>query len=151
MKSVKTINLVTKSFIVLSAFSFLSVSLMAFINPQSVMDLVKVQLQNNDAYSSIRGVYGGVGLSLFISLIYSLKNYRIQGLGLLCLLWGFYSVSRIFTIYKEGALGSFGYQWLFIETSFFLISLVLFQINRRRTVLVKKEILSDNPLTIKAI
>jgi hypothetical protein len=133
MKPGKTITFVTKSFIVLSALSFLSVSLMAFNNPQSVMDLVNVRLQNNDAYSSIRGVYGGVGLALFISLIYCLKNNRKQGLGLLCLLWGFYSVSRIFTIYKEGALGSFGYQWLLIESLFFLISLILFQINKRST------------------
>jgi hypothetical protein len=131
MKS-KTITVFSKGFILLSAISFLSVSLMAFYNPQSVMDLVNVQLQNNDAYSSIRGVYGGVGLALFISLIYSMQKNRLQGLGLLCLLWGFYSFSRIFTIYNEGALGSFGYQWLLIESIFFIVSFALYIINRRK-------------------
>ena len=69
MKKDKTITLAARGFILLSAFSLLSVSLMAFFAPQSVMDLVQVRLENSDAFSSIRGVYGGVGLTIFIFLI----------------------------------------------------------------------------------
>ena len=58
MKQKKSVLIASRVFILLSALSLLSVSLMAFANPQSVMDLVQVQLSNNDAFSSIRGVYG---------------------------------------------------------------------------------------------
>ncbi|MGZ5192052.1 MAG: DUF4345 family protein, partial [Flavisolibacter sp.] len=57
MKKIQTLTLVSKTFIWISAFSILSVSLMAFFAPQSVMDLVQVKLENNDAFSSIRGVF----------------------------------------------------------------------------------------------
>ncbi|MEJ8803899.1 DUF4345 family protein, partial [Pontibacter sp. H249] len=64
MKKKRLVNLASKGFILLSALSLLSVSVMAFASPQSVMDLVNVQLNNTDAFSSIRGVYGGVGMTL---------------------------------------------------------------------------------------
>lgn len=131
MKQQKTISILSTGFILLSAFSLLSVSLMAFHNPQTVMDLVSVHLTTNDAYSSIRGVYGGVGLTLFIILLYSLRRYRLQGLGLLSLLWGLYAVSRVYTVLKEGALGGFGKQWLVIESVFFVMALSLFLLNKK--------------------
>src|SRR3989337_3029063 len=108
MKTTKTLVFASKGFILLSALSLLSVSLMAFANPQSVMDLVHVQLNNTDAFSSIRGVYGGVGLALFISLVYLMVKDTQKGLLFLCLLWGFYALSRTITIFIEGALGDFG-------------------------------------------
>ncbi len=118
--------LAAKGFILLSALSLLSVSLMAFASPQAVMDLVQVKLGNTDAYSSIRGVYGGVGMTLVISLVYlMLKDVR-KGLGFLMLLWGFYALSRSITIFAEGSLGAFGTQWLVIESVFFLIAASLF-------------------------
>lgn len=43
---------------------------MAFGDPQAVMDLVLVKLDNTDAYSSIRGVYGGVGIAILGVLLY---------------------------------------------------------------------------------
>lgn len=120
-----------QGFILLSALALLSVSVMAFSNPQSVMDLVGVKLTNTDAFSSIRGVYGGVGLTLIITLIYLLLRDVQKGLIFLSLLWGFYALSRILTIFAEGALGAFGRQWLLIESIFCLISLVLYWVNRR--------------------
>lgn len=120
-----------KGFILLSALSLLSVSLMAFASPQAVMDLVQVKLGNTDAYSSIRGVYGGVGMTLVISLIYlMLKDVR-KGLAFLMLLWGFYALSRTITIFTEGSLGAFGTQWLVIESIFFLIAATLFLASRK--------------------
>lgn len=120
-----------QGFILLSALALLSVSIMAFSNPQSVMDLVQVKLTNPDAFSSIRGVYGGVGLTLFISLIYLMLQDVPKGLAFLCLLWGFYALSRTVTVFAEGALGSFGQQWLLIESVFCLIALVLLWANRK--------------------
>ena len=130
MKTQKTLRLASQGFILLSAASLLSVSLMAFANPQSVMDLVAVQLNNTDAFSSIRGVYGGVGLTLFITLIYLLRQSFRKGLAFLCLLWGFYAVSRLITIFAEGPLGAFGTQWLVTESVFFLIAFVLYLVSK---------------------
>lgn len=98
---------------------------MAFMNPQSVMDLVQVQLPNNDAFSSIRGVYGGVGFTITTVIIYTLFKSRKTGLAFIALLWGTYAVSRLITIAVEGSLGDFGQQWLMIESSLCLMSLVL--------------------------
>jgi hypothetical protein len=132
MNTQKTINRISKGFILLSALSLLSVSVMAFMSPQSVMNLVQVQLTNNDAVSSIRGVYGGVGLTLVISLIFlALKNVQ-QGLAFLCLLWGLYAASRIITLIAEGPLGAFGTQWLVIESVFFLIAVTLFTVSKKQ-------------------
>ena len=122
-----------QGFIGLSALALLSVSVMAFANPQSVMDLVQVRLTNTDAFSSIRGVYGGVGLTLFISLLYLMLRDVPKGLTFLSLLWGFYALSRILTVFAEGALGAFGRQWLFVESAFCLIALSLLWANRNRT------------------
>ena len=98
---------------------------MAWASPQAVMDLVNVQLGNTDALSSIRGVYGGVGLSLFIVLVYLMLRQPVNGLRLLGLLWGFYALSRITTLLHDGALGDFGTRWLTIETVFFILAAIL--------------------------
>jgi hypothetical protein len=120
-----------RGFIFLSAFSLVYVAILAIINPQSVMDLVQVKLTNTDALSSIRGVYGGVGVTLFITLVY-LGIYHIEkGLAFLSLFWGSYSLSRIITILVDGALGSFGTNWLWIETIFCLIGISLILFGRR--------------------
>lgn len=125
MKKNKFLNISVISFLSFSAFAVLLVSLMALQNPQAVMDLVQVQLPNNDAYSSIRGVYGGVGLTIFIVLLYSILRNKKQGLTFAALFWGSYALSRILTILLEGPLGGFGSQWLFIETLLCLIALTL--------------------------
>ncbi len=126
MMKQKTIQTIGKIFTGFSALSLLYVSVMAFFNPQSVMDLVLVKLNNTDAYSSIRGVYGGVGLCITIHLIYLLINNIKLALGLLCMLWGLYAISRAITILVEGPLGSFGTQWIITESIFFIIAFVLF-------------------------
>jgi hypothetical protein len=117
----------------LSALSLLSVSVMAFASPQAVMDLVNVQLNNTDALSSIRGVYGGVGMTLVISLIYLMLRDTQSGLLFLCMLWGFYALSRTITIFSEGALGDFGNQWLVTESVLFIIALALVLATRNVT------------------
>lgn len=137
MNTHKILTVCARGFILLSSMSLLSVSIMAFNNPQAVMDLVNVKLSSNDAYSSIRGVYGGVGLSLFFSLIYFMVKDPRKGLAFLTLLWGFYALSRTITIFTEGALGDFGNQWLVIESAFFLIAIALLFLSRKSTAVKK--------------
>ncbi|HLP38688.1 DUF4345 domain-containing protein [Lacibacter sp.] len=116
MKQHKLLRISSATLIGFSAFSILMVSLMAFQNPQAVMDLVQVKLTNNDAFSSIRGVYGGVGLTIFISLVYLAFRDHTRGLAFASILWGSYALSRLMTISLEGPLGAFGQQWLMIES-----------------------------------
>lgn len=125
------LTILSRGFILFSALSLLSVSLMAFANPQSVMDLVQVNLPNTDAFSSIRGVYGGVGLTIFISLLYLMRKDVQMGLIFLSMLWGFYALSRLLTIFSEGSLGAFGKQWLCIESILFGVSVILLFLNKR--------------------
>jgi len=122
----KKLKLSAQVYIALSALSLLYVSMMAFVSPQAVMDLVQVNLTNNDAISSIRGVYGGVGLTLFISLVWLMLKDVPKGLGFLCLLWSLYALSRVITIISDGTLGAFGRQWLLTESLLFAIGAVLF-------------------------
>lgn len=122
MKPTLRIVLLARIYIFISGLSLLSVSMMAMVSPQAVMDLVQVELTNTDAYSSI----GGVGLTIFISLIYLIKNHLSQALALLALLWGFYALSRIMTIFIEGELGSFGNLWLYIESILCILAIGLY-------------------------
>lgn len=119
------------SFIIFSSLALASVSFMAIGNPQSVMDLVNVRLENNDAISSIRGIYGGLGLAIVISLVYLAWKEVVKGLVFLSMLWGFYAVSRLITFVNDGPLGAFGNNWMVIESIFCLISLGLLYWNRK--------------------
>lgn len=122
---------VSTAFILVCAFSLVSVSVMAFLNPQSVMDLVAVSLTNTDAFSSIRGVYGGAGMAMVILLIYLMRRNQQTALFFLSLLWGMYALSRGITIFVEGPLGDFGSQWIVIETCLFVIAVVLFMLTNK--------------------
>lgn len=108
----------------LTATGILMVALMAFANPQSVMDLVQVKLPNNDAYSSIRGSYGGAGLTIFIWLVFLAIRNPLQGLAFVSLFCGLYALSRVLTIILEGSLGAFGRQWLFVEATLSALALL---------------------------
>ena len=129
MKKEKLIRVATIAFIVFSAFCLLMVSLMAFLNPQSVMDLVSVKLTNTDAYGSIRGIYGGVGMTLVISLLYLIRSHAKEALLFLTLLWSLYAFSRLITILVEGPLVEFGNQWIITETVLSCIAIVLLKYN----------------------
>ncbi|MCF2443677.1 DUF4345 domain-containing protein [Dyadobacter sp. CY345] len=124
-------RILSQTFIIISALSILSVSIMAFNDPQSVMNLVNVTLPNNDAFSSIRGVYGGAGFAIVISLIYSFRKHTESALAFLMLLWGFYALSRAITIFNEGPLGDFGNFWIKAESSLFLTACALYGWNKR--------------------
>ena len=125
MKQHKLLSISSAILIGFSALSILMVSVMAFQNPQAVMDLVQVKLTNNDAFSSIRGVYGGVGLTIFISLVYLAFKDHTKGLAFASILWGSYALSRLMTISLEGPLGEFGQQWLMIESILCIVAVTL--------------------------
>jgi Domain of unknown function (DUF4345) len=131
MNKIKIHRTASLAIISLTAFGVLMVSIQAFVNPQSVMDLVNVKLLNTDAFSSIRGIYGGIGLLIFIQLVYlAFKNYK-QGLVVVALFGGLYALSRIITIFTEGSLGAFGMQWLLTETTICLIAILLLFLQTR--------------------
>lgn len=122
MQRFNLIRLTSYVWMMLSVVALAWVTLQALYSPQSVMDLVHVSLnQNTDAISSIRGVYGGVGVTLLVWLCYGLVKSPKLVLSFLALFWGMYALSRIITIFQEGALGSFGTQWLYVETFFCLV------------------------------
>jgi hypothetical protein len=115
MRTNKIVGIAAWTLIGISALGVGSVSLMAFMDPQAVMDLVGVKLENTDAYSSIRGVYGGVGVTLLVVMVGLALQDRRAAMRFLSLFWGMYAISRLMTIAMEGELGSFGNQWLVIE------------------------------------
>lgn len=122
----KIIYIISYIFIAISLISLLYVAVSAWINPHAVMALVQVKLPNNDALSSIRGVYGGVGITLVgTAAVISFKKVQ-QGLLFFTVFWFMYALSRIITIGTDGALGQFGSSWLKIELSFGLFALVLY-------------------------
>ena len=127
MKKVKRWVLLTRIYIGFSMLSLFSVSAMALFDPQSVMDLVGVKLGNTDALSSIRGVYGGVGITICLSLLYLLILYPEKGAAFLSIFWGAYAFSRLITLVSDGPLGDFGTQWLMIESFLALVGLGLWQ------------------------
>ena len=125
MKREKILLIGSRVYIFTSALCLLLVSLQAWYDPQMVMDLVNVQLENNDASSSIRGVYGGVGLTIYVTLIYLMKKDVGKGLLFLSMFWGLYAFSRLLTVIADGQLGGFGNQWLKIESFLFILGLAL--------------------------
>jgi hypothetical protein len=131
MKKHKLPGILAATLLYFSAFSILMVSFMAFANPQEVMNLVQVSLPNNDAYSSIRGVYGGVGLAIAAVIIYCAIKDRSKGLVFIALLWGAYALSRLVTMAVEGPLGAFGTQWLYTESTLCLCALLLLPFLRK--------------------
>lgn len=133
MKDVKKWVIATRLYLGFSLLSLLSVSMMALFDPQSVMDLVGVKLTNTDALSSIRGVYGGVGITICLSILYLLIRHPEKGVGFLSIFWGAYAFSRLITLISDGPLGDFGNQWLLIESIMAVIGLALWvQLNSRR-------------------
>lgn len=125
MNTLKKWILFTRLYLGFSLLSLLSVSIMALFDPKSVMDLVDVQLRNTDALSSIRGVYGGVGITICLSIVYLLIKHPEKGAAFLSIFWGAYAFSRLITMISDGPLGDFGNQWLVIESTMALIGLGL--------------------------
>lgn len=72
MNAQKIIKISSRVYIGFSILSLAYVSISSIWNPQATMDLVSTQLPNTDAISSIRGIYGGVGLLITFLLIYLL-------------------------------------------------------------------------------
>jgi len=126
-QKIRTISII---FVSVSILGLASVSLLSLFDPQATMDLVSVRLGNNDALSSIRGIYGGVGIVIITSLCYLLATNINLAVRFLTLFWGAYAASRLITILVDGPLGAFGNQWIVIESVFFLVGLVIIGVNR---------------------
>lgn len=131
MKNNRIIDIATWAIVLISALGTLSVSLMALIDPQGVMAMVHTPLDNADAYSSVRGVFGGVGLTLAAIMVWVFRRDRTAGLGFIALFWGNYALCRALTIAMDGPLGAFGGQWIVIETMLALAALALYVVRKR--------------------
>jgi len=131
MYTQKVIAVSSKVFLGFSIFSIGYVSILSMLNPVATMELVNTTLQNTDAISSIRGIYGGVGLAITCSLIYFMLKDVQKGLSFLTMFWGAYAISRVITHLVDGPLGDFGSQWLVIESILFVLALVLLGLNAR--------------------
>lgn len=117
MNAEKMIKTSSKIYIGFSILCLAYVSLLSIYSPQATMELVSTPLPNTDAISSIRGIYGGVGLVITFTLVYLLLNDVPKGLIFLSLFWFAYAVSRLITIWVDGPLGDFGSQWLLMESA----------------------------------
>ncbi|WP_266367333.1 DUF4345 domain-containing protein [Tellurirhabdus rosea] len=115
----------------LATLGIFMVAVMAFQSPQAVMDLVQVKLTTTDAYSSIRGVYGGAGLSISVMLVYLGIRRPKEGLAFVALITGLYALSRWITAQVEGPLGAFGQQWIVIEGAICVLSLLVLALWQR--------------------
>jgi hypothetical protein len=131
MNAPKIIKIMSKLYIGFSILSLAYVSLLSIYSPQATMNLVGTPLPNTDAISSIRGIYGGVGLVITFTLIYFLLNDIKKGLIFLMCFWSAYAFSRLITIWVDGPLGDFGSQWLVIESSFGILAMVLLLLLQR--------------------
>lgn len=131
MNAQRKVKISSQIFIGFSAFSLGYVALLSLFSPQATMDMVSIALPNTDAISSIRGIYGGVGLVITIQLVYLLLKDYHKGLLFLSLFWGAYATSRLITIVSDGPLGVFGTQWITIESVFCLIAIVLFLLSKK--------------------
>lgn len=131
MKNNRIIDIATWAIVLISALGTLSVSLMALVDPQGVMAMVHTPLDNADAYSSVRGVFGGVGLTLAAIMVWVFRRDRTAGLGFIALFWGNYALYRALTIAMDGPLGAFGGQWIVIETMLALAALALYVVRKR--------------------
>jgi hypothetical protein len=125
MKTTQILEKSAKGYVLFSLLSLTYVSILGMINPQQVMDMVQVNLTNTDAISSIRGVYGGVGITISIFLIYLLFKQHQLALSFLVVFWGSYALSRVLTIFIDGSLGDFGTNWLLIESCLFFVGACL--------------------------
>ena len=130
MKKEITIRTSNILFVGISIFGLASVSILSLFDPQATMDLVRVKLDNTDAISSIRGIYGGVGMSIISGLTYLLITKIILAIRFLTLFWFSYAFSRLITILVDGPLGDFGNQWLSIESAFFVFGAILLLVNQ---------------------
>lgn len=131
MKNSRIIDLATWAIVAISALGTLSVSLMALFDPKGVMALVYTPLDNTDAYSSVRGVFGGVGITLAAIMVWVFRRDRTAAMGFISLFWGCYAFCRALTIAVDGPLGAFGNQWIGIETTLALCALVVYGLRRR--------------------
>lgn len=131
MNAQKVIKISSQIYIGFSILSLAYVSLLSLYSPQATMDLVSTPLPNTDAISSIRGIYGGVGIVITVSLIYLLLKDIRKALLFLLLFWFAYAISRLITIKVDGALGDFGTQWLIIESFLGSIALILLLVSKK--------------------
>tara|TARA_B100000780_G_C21105995_1_gene446614 strand:- start:502 stop:903 length:402 start_codon:yes stop_codon:yes gene_type:complete len=125
MEAQKKGQVISRIYIGFSILSLAYVSLLSLYSPQMTMDLVQTTLPNTDAMSSIRGIYGGVGMVIVATLVYLFMKDVRKGVQFLAVFWFAYLFSRLLTMWIDGPLGDFGKQWLVIESVMCLIAVTI--------------------------
>ena len=114
----KTHLWISRIFLILMGLSALNIALQAITDPQTVMNLVDVQLGNVTARNSIRALYGGVNLAFALFWLYAAFRAQREGLILGALYTGGFSLGRLLSIALDGMPGAFAMQWLVVESVF---------------------------------
>lgn len=125
MEAQKKGQIISRIYIGFSILSLAYVSLLSLYSPQMTMDLVQTTLPNTDAMSSIRGIYGGVGMVIVATLVYLFVKDVRKGVQFLAVFWFAYMFSRLLTMWIDGPLGDFGKQWLVIESVMCLMAVTI--------------------------
>lgn len=125
MEAQKKGRIISRIYIGFSILSLAYVSLLSLYSPQMTMDLVQTTLPNTDAMSSIRGIYGGVGMVIVATLVYLFVKDVRKGVQFLAVFWFAYMFSRLLTMWIDGPLGDFGKQWLVIESVMCLMAVTI--------------------------
>lgn len=125
MEAQKKGQIISRIYIGFSILSLAYVSLLSLYSPQMTMDLVQTTLPNTDAMSSIRGIYGGVGMVIVATLVYLFVKDVRKGVRFLAVFWFAYLFSRLLTMWIDGPLGDFGKQWLVIESVMCLMAVTI--------------------------
>lgn len=131
MNTSKFLEFATWTIVAISALGTLSMSLTALLAPAGLMALVHTPLDNTDAFSSIRGVFGGVGITLAAAMVWIFRRDRTAAMGFLAMFWGNYALCRTLTIVMDGPLGDFGNQWIGIEATLAVLSAVVYVLRRK--------------------
>ncbi|ASZ13691.1 DUF4345 domain-containing protein [Chitinophaga pendula] len=126
------IQTITKVFLSLTGIAFLNIAVQAILNPQSIMDLVSVQLDNISARNSIRAYYGGVNLAFAIFLLYGAFKMQREALTLVFLYCSGFVAGRLYSILTEGKPSAFILNWLVIESVLAILSFLLLLKAKRR-------------------
>ena len=121
----KTHLWISRIFLILMGLSALNIALQAITDPQTVMNLVDVQLGNVTARNSIRALYGGVNLAFALFWLYAAFRAQREGLILGALYTGGFSLGRLLSIALDGMPGAFAMQWLVVESVFAVGAIVL--------------------------
>lgn len=132
----KAADIFAIAILVLTALSFIGFGVKWLVNPVSMAAPLGITLNNGDATSDARAVYGGMELGLGLFLLYSCaaKARRSQGLAAAALTLGGLGVTRAIGIaVAVGGVGPGTYQLLVTDFLGIALTSAAFFVSRSRS------------------